>query len=412
MSETAGVLKEFHNVDRVLVCHLNLGVKDCLRFVVLQGEESFTILLDSGANHSVISNALVQKYSLQMIALPKKIPLFIFSTSSAPSQWISHFNKWTVRLPFFPTFEWEFLIVDSPNSEDLILGDDFLFQWNPVIDWKEGLITPRTNQDTEHHSPAELTKTVTSYNMSFTEASPSQPSEQLELEQTIHFHPSSVIERTFKDNPEAEDSSEGYSFNLLINKLLIQPSEPPQPSHGPDPWEDWDEDEEEEDIETILSVVPSVYHDFLEVFSKAKASKLPERRPCNHSIELVGSLPPVRPIYSLSNKEYEVLRAYINDNLSKDFICSSTSSTGAGVIFAPNKDGGLRLCVDYRKLNSVTHKNRYPVPPMCHLLTLFNGATIFTKIDLRDGYYLICILYVNKSTHLSASTLGQIPLRL
>ena len=99
MSETAEVVQEFHNVDRVLVCHLNLGVKDCLRFVALQGEDSFTILLDSGATHLVISNTLVQKYSLQMIALPKKIPLYIFSTSSAPSQWILHFNKWTVRLP-------------------------------------------------------------------------------------------------------------------------------------------------------------------------------------------------------------------------------------------------------------------------------------------------------------------------
>ena len=294
-------------MDRVLVCHLNLGVKDCLCFVVLQGEDSLTILLDSGTNHSVISNTLVQKYSLQMIAFPKKIPLYIFSTLSAPSQWISHFTKWTVRLPSFPTFEWEFLIVDSPNSEDLILGHDFLFQWNLVIDWKEGLITPRTNQDTEPHSPAELTKTVTSYNMSFAKASPSQPSEQLELEQTIHFHPSSVIERTFKDNPEAEDSSEGYSFNLFINKLLIHPSESPQPSQGLDPWDDWDEDEEEGEIETILSVVPSIYHDFLEVFSKAKASKLPERRPCDHSIKLVGPLPPVGPIYSLSNKESEVL---------------------------------------------------------------------------------------------------------
>ena len=227
--------------------------------------------------------------------------------------------------------------------------------------------------------------------MSFPKASPSRPSEQLELEQTIHFHPSSVIERTFKENPEAEDSSEGYSFNLFINKLLIHPSEPPQPSNGPDPWDDWDEDEEEGEIKTILSVVPSIYHDFLEVFSKAKASKLPERHPCDHSIELVGPLPPVGPIYSLSNKVSEVLQMYITDNLSKGFIRSSTSSTGAGILFAPSEDGGLQLCVDYWKLNSVTRKNHYPVPPMGHLLTLFNGATIFTKIDLCNAYYLICI---------------------
>ena len=118
--------------------------------------------------------------------------------------------------------------------------------------------------------------------MLFPKASPSQPSEQLALEQTIHFHPSSVIEITFKDNPETEDSSEGYLFNLILNKLLTHPFESPQPFHGLDPWDDWDEDEEEGEIETILSVVPSVYHDFLEVFSKAKASKLPERRCRTH----------------------------------------------------------------------------------------------------------------------------------
>ena len=79
-------------------------------------------------------------------------------------------------------------MVDSPNSEDLILGHNFLFHWNLVIDWKEGLITPQTNQDNELHSVSELTKTVTGYNMSFPKASPSQPSEKLEVKQTIHFH--------------------------------------------------------------------------------------------------------------------------------------------------------------------------------------------------------------------------------
>ncbi|KNZ60525.1 hypothetical protein VP01_15417g1, partial [Puccinia sorghi] len=59
------------------------------------------------------------------------------------------------------------------------------------------------------------------------------------------------------------------------------------------------------------------------------------------------------------------------------------------VLFVPKKDGSLRLCFDYRKLNNVTRKNAYTVPPMSHLLTLFHGATLFLKLDLRGVYNLI-----------------------
>ena len=77
--------------------------------------------------------------------------------------------------------------------------------------------------------------------------------------------------------------------------------------------------------------------------------------------------------------------------LSKGFIRPSSSSTGAPVLFAKKKDGGLRLCFDYRRLNAVTRKNRYPVPPMSHLLVVFSGAKYFSKIDLRGAYNLLRI---------------------
>ncbi|MBW0573647.1 hypothetical protein O181_113362 [Austropuccinia psidii MF-1] len=112
--------------------------------------------------------------------------------------------------------------------------------------------------------------------------------------------------------------------------------------------EQWDEEEEPEEIETVLKVVPPVYHKYLDVFSKVKAEKLPPHRACDHHIELEGLLP-------------------------------------------PKKDGGLCLCVEYRKLNAVTRKNRYPLPPMNQLLTVFNGATIFSKIELRGAYNLLRI---------------------
>ncbi|MBW0509181.1 hypothetical protein O181_048896 [Austropuccinia psidii MF-1] len=140
-----------------------------------------------------------------------------------------------------------------------------------------------------------------------------------------------------------------------------------------------------------MKVVPSVYHQYLDIFSKVKAEKLPPHPTCDHHIELEGSLPPAGVIYSLSNQESDTLRAYISENVEKGFIWPSSSSTGAPVLFVKKEYGGLSLCVDYHKLNAVTRKNKYPVPPMNQLLTVFNGSSIFSKIDLCGAYNLLRI---------------------
>ncbi|MBW0557253.1 hypothetical protein O181_096968 [Austropuccinia psidii MF-1] len=155
--------------------------------------------------------------------------------------------------------------------------------------------------------------------------------------------------------------------------------------------EQWHEGEEPEEIETVHKVVPPAYHKYLDVFSKVKAEKLPPHCACDHHIELEGLLPPVGVIYSLSKNESETLRAYISENVEKGLIRPNSCSTGAPVLFVKKKDGGLCLCVDYCKLNAVTRKNRYTVPPMNQLLTVFNGDTIFSKIDLRGAYNLLRI---------------------
>ncbi|MBW0505161.1 hypothetical protein O181_044876 [Austropuccinia psidii MF-1] len=138
-----------------------------------------------------------------------------------------------------------------------------------------------------------------------------------------------------------------------------------------------DEEEEPVEIETFLTVVPPAYHQYLDLFSKVNTEKLPPHRACDHHIKLEGLLPTVGVIYSLSNHESETLRAYISDNVEKRFIRPSSSSTGEPVLFVKKKYGGICLCVEYHKLNAVTRKNRYPVPPMNNLLIIFNGSTIF-----------------------------------
>ncbi|MBW0559418.1 hypothetical protein O181_099133 [Austropuccinia psidii MF-1] len=153
----------------------------------------------------------------------------------------------------------------------------------------------------------------------------------------------------------------------------------------------WDKEEEPDEIETMMEVGPSVYSQNLDVFYKVKAEKLPPHCTCDHHIKMEGSLPPVGVIYSLSNQESETLRAYISENVEKGFIRKRSFSTGAPVLFVKKKDGGLRLCVDYRKLNAVTRKNKYAVPAMNQILTVFNGSSIFSKIDLCGAYNLLRI---------------------
>ncbi|MBW0471143.1 hypothetical protein O181_010858 [Austropuccinia psidii MF-1] len=138
-----------------------------------------------------------------------------------------------------------------------------------------------------------------------------------------------------------------------------------------------------------MDLSPLSFHASLE--EQVKEEKIPPHHACDHHIELEGLLPPVGVIYSSSNQESETLLAYILENVVEGFIRPSSSSTGAPVLFFKKKDGGLCLCVDYHKLNSVTRRNRYPVPPMDQLLTSVNSSTIFSKIDLHGAYNLLRI---------------------
>ncbi|MBW0483145.1 hypothetical protein O181_022860 [Austropuccinia psidii MF-1] len=155
----------------------------------------------------------------------------------------------------------------------------------------------------------------------------------------------------------------------------------------------WDEEKEPEEIETMMKVSPSAYHKYLHVFAKVKGEKIPPHHACDHTIELEGSLLPAGVIYALSKEDSDsdTLRAYISDNVEKGFICPRSSSIGAPVLFVENKDGSLRLCVYYCKLNAVTRKKKYPVPPMNQLLTVLNGSSIFSKINFCGAYNLLRI---------------------
>lgn len=108
----------------------------------------------------------------------------------------------------------------------------------------------------------------------------------------------------------------------------------------------------------LFSQLPPDYHSFVDVFSVLESDKLPPHRSYDHAINLEPRTKPDHgPLYGVSRGELLVLKKYLEDNLHKGFIRASTSSAASAVLFAKKPGGGLRFCVDYRKLNAITIKD-------------------------------------------------------
>ncbi|KAI2645459.1 Retrotransposon-derived protein PEG10 [Labeo rohita] len=142
----------------------------------------------------------------------------------------------------------------------------------------------------------------------------------------------------------------------------------------------------------LTNSIPSEYQDLLEAFSRTKATHLPPHRSGDCAIDLIpGATPPRGRIFPLSQAESEAMQKYIQEELAKGFITPSTSPASAGFFFVKKKDGGLRPCIDYRGLNEVTVKYRYPLPLVPSALEQLRSAKLFTKLNLRSAYNLIRI---------------------
>lgn len=138
--------------------------------------------------------------------------------------------------------------------------------------------------------------------------------------------------------------------------------------------------------------VPSHYHRHLRAFDQSEADTLPPHRDCDHEIKLQpDTTPPHGPLYSMSEDELLVLRKFLKENLEKGFIRTSTSPAASPVLFARKPGGGLRFCVDYRGLNAITIKNRYPLPLIQETLSQLSKARFFTKLDVVSAFNRIRI---------------------
>ena len=139
-----------------------------------------------------------------------------------------------------------------------------------------------------------------------------------------------------------------------------------------------------------LNLSSKIKAEFTDVFKFALSTGLPPRRNVEHRIEIIpGANRVTRPPYRMNLKEENEVRKVVDEYLSKGLIRSSFSPFASPVLLVKKKDGSFRMCIDYRAVNKITVKHRYPMPSIDDLLDSPGGATIFNKIHLKSGYHQI-----------------------
>lgn len=142
--------------------------------------------------------------------------------------------------------------------------------------------------------------------------------------------------------------------------------------------------------------LPPHYHEYLSVFSRERAEELPSPRPgIDHRIPLEADAdghekqPPWGPLYGMSREELIVLRKTLTELLDKGYIRASSSPASAPILFVKKPGGGLRFCVDYRGINEITKKDRYPLPLINETLRSLAKAKWLTKLDIIAAFHKI-----------------------
>jgi transposase InsO family protein len=227
------------------------------------------------------------------------------------------------------------------NRYDVILGKQWLFNANPDIDWRNNILTFSFGRNRITVQADERKMKEPECNSVF------------------------ITRQQFARIPPNEEL-----FSLYLT--TEETSNEKQLQHPPE--------------------VKKLLKEFDDTFPTTLPNGLPPTRRLDHAIDLIpGMEPPSRPVYRLSHYEMKELKVQLSDLLEKGFIQPSVSPFGAPVLFVHKKEGTLRLCVDYRALNKMTIKNRYPLPRIEDLLDRLVGAKYFSKLDLYSGYHQIRI---------------------
>ena len=144
---------------------------------------------------------------------------------------------------------------------------------------------------------------------------------------------------------------------------------------------------------SVLKQIPAAYKEYESLFREGPENEeLPKHQPWDHEIPLVpGKTPMFGPLYQASGKELAAIKEFIDESLAKGSIRPSTSPASSPVLTVPKSNGKLRVCIDFRQLNDITVKDRYPLPLINELQDRFKGMQYFTGLDLQGAYHLVHI---------------------
>jgi len=311
------------------------------------GRHQTAALLDTGAVRNFVSSSFVKRAHIKT---KNKDEVYELVTANGQQMTTHGITKETVPLRIAMQQHNETITFDvlEMATHDFILGISWLQRHNPTVDWKAKQLRFKNGLLVKAWIPGKSRDGVTD-------------------------------ERTRR-------VCQGMHTMWASNKgRTNQPPAPAAEDEGPSM-------QEARSFErTDKTLVPHEYRQWQALFDDDKTSgALPKHQPWDHKIPLQeGKQPTFGPIYQLSQKELEELDKNIKENLAKGFIRPSESPAGYPILFVPKKNGKLRLCVDYRKLNDITIKNRYPLPNAKEMRDRLHGAKIFTKLDMRGAYNLI-----------------------
>jgi len=135
-------------------------------------------------------------------------------------------------------------------------------------------------------------------------------------------------------------------------------------------------------------LLPEMYHPFVEAFSKKKSDSVPPHRKSDFKVELEEGKHPdwIPRLYRMTREEMAEVKRWVTENLSKGFIKASQSPWASPILFVKKPGGGIRLCFDYRKLNAITKKDRYPIPLIDETMANIAGCKVMTKLDIRKAF--------------------------
>ena len=318
-------------------------------------------LIDSGSTHCFVDSKFCNFHKLPLISVP---PIELKLIDGSSNSVITQSVEIPVSFSSGESMSVNFYMTPLDSSCSLVLGYNWLTRYNPLIDWVLGSITFRPQLlDLSFPTPTSSARAA---------SLPSRKPISGTPPKTSAPHISMINAAAFV---RACKLSGAQTFRLHLSDLSSAANSASISEKPPD-----------------LSTIPEDYHDFADVFSEAKANNLAPHRPYDLKIDLEeGASPPVGTMYSLSQTELQTLREFLDEHLRNGFIRTTVSPHGAPVLFVRKKDGSLRLCMDFRGLNQITKKDRYPLPFISDLLTTAGKARIYTTLDLRHAYHLVRI---------------------